>query len=242
MPRHRDRLDDIIRAAFRVFMAKGYQRTQMADVARELGVSPGTLYNYVASKEALFHVLIDRAFLREAAPPPPVLPVPTPPPGATLERLRERLTADSVIPALEAALTRRRVTDARAELERIVRDLYALIERNRQAITLIERSALELPDLARLFYGTTRRELVARLTRYLEARTRRGHMRPLPDCGAAARLILEAAAWFAMHRYRDPDASTIPGEVARETVVHFIVRALVPDGPQRARSHKEVHK
>jgi hypothetical protein len=179
-------------------------------------------------QEALFHLLIDRAFLEARCAPPPTLPVPTPPAGATLARLRERLAADARLPRLDVALSRRRVSDPREELEGIVRELYALIERTRRAITLIERSALDLPDFAQLFYGEIRRDLVSRLERYVESRTRRGYLRSVPDPPAAARLLLENVACFAMHRHRDPDPAGIADDVARETVVHFILNALTP--------------
>jgi AcrR family transcriptional regulator len=228
MPRSSNRLAEIIRAALAVFMEKGYRRTQMADVAREMGVSPGTLYNYVEGKEALFHLLIDQAFLDGPIPAPPALSIRTPPPGATLERVRERLIAGAALPKLEAALSRQRVADSRGELEEIVRELYGVIERDRQAITLIERSALDLPELARLFYFEARRSVLSRLERYVEIRTRRGDLGRVPSPAAAARLILETAAWFAMHRHRDPDAIAIDDQAARETVVHFLVNALAP--------------
>ena len=44
------RLDQLLNCATRVFIEKGYRRTQMADVAREMGVSAGTLYGYVEGK------------------------------------------------------------------------------------------------------------------------------------------------------------------------------------------------
>ncbi len=144
-------------------------RTQMADIAREMGVSPGTLYNYVEGKEALFHLLIDRALLEETLPRP-ALPIATPPPGATVERLRERLMAAVALPRLGAALSRQRVRDPRGELEGIVRELYALVEKTRLAITLIERSALYLPELARLFYVEVRRDLLNRVRHPGESR------------------------------------------------------------------------
>ena len=64
------RLDQLLDCATRVFIDKGYRRTQMADVAREMGVSAGALYGYVESKEALFHLLIDRAFTGAPAAAP----------------------------------------------------------------------------------------------------------------------------------------------------------------------------
>src|SRR5437016_8998183 len=103
-------LDQLVTAAMRVFAEKGYRRAQMADVAREMGVAPGTLYGYVAGKEALFHLVVDRAFALDGAPSK--LPIETPRPAATLARLRERLTEDTALPVLTAALRPTRGTRA----------------------------------------------------------------------------------------------------------------------------------
>ncbi|MBK9081673.1 MAG: TetR/AcrR family transcriptional regulator [Rhizobiales bacterium] len=48
----------ILDGARAVFMARGFDGASMNDVAREAGVSKGTLYVYFASKEALFEALI----------------------------------------------------------------------------------------------------------------------------------------------------------------------------------------
>src|SRR5512147_2581245 len=111
-----DRLDRLIAAAARVFTTRGYRRTQMADVARAMGVAPGTLYLYVASKEALFDLVIQRAFVAEDDLPPLTLPLPTPPPGLILEHVRARVRNDGGMPLLEAALRRRRPADVEEEL------------------------------------------------------------------------------------------------------------------------------
>ena len=62
VPRTRSpqRIDDIVEAALQVFLVRGYQRTRMTDVAAEAEVSPGLLYTYAASKEALFHLVLQR--------------------------------------------------------------------------------------------------------------------------------------------------------------------------------------
>lgn len=223
-----------------MFAERGYRRTQMADVAREMGVAPGTLYGYVAGKEALFHLVLDRAFATDRADAPPLLPVATPAPGATLARLRERLTADTALPALEAAMRRARVADARAELDGVVRELYARIEHAWPGIVVLERSALELPELARVFYAEMRRNLLDRLERYVGARMRTGHLRPVAPA-AAARFVLETIAWFAMHRHRDPFPSTIDDRAARETAVDLVVNALAA-APTGRRKRKEARR
>ena len=234
-----DRLDQIVAASLRVFGERGYRRTQMVDVAREMGVSTGTIYNYVTGKEALFYLMIDRAFREAPATESPKLPISMPSPGAVVQRLRERLLEDVKLPRLEAALGRARMTDPRAELEGIVRELYALVERMWPCIVVLERSALDLPELARVFYVEMRRGLLARIERYLQSRIRQRRLRAVPHPAATARLILEAIAEYAMHRHHDPDPGPMDDTTAREAVMDLLVHALVLTDVPVARKRKE---
>ncbi|CAG0986344.1 hypothetical protein MYXO_02149 [Myxococcaceae bacterium] len=222
------RIDDLVAAALRVFARQGYERTQMADVARELGVAPGTLYRSVESKAALFHLVIDRALRRAPLPPPESLPVPTPAPGATERRLRERLAEAMRFPRLEEALERRRVADARAELEGIVREFYEQTAAMRLGATLVERSAAERPELAKLWFREARSGFFDRLATYVRKRVERGHFAKVPDPELAARLLVEAVTWFARHRHGDPDA-TFDDEAGLRTVLHFALSTLTPE-------------
>src|SRR5437016_558167 len=88
-PSH-DRLKELIAAATRVFIRLGYRRAQMADIAREMGVAPGTLYLYVESKEALFHLALQKAVEGDAEPLPASLPLPSLTPEALLEHVRRQ--------------------------------------------------------------------------------------------------------------------------------------------------------
>ena len=233
-----DRVEQIVGASLRVFGEKGFRRTQMADVARAMGVSPGTLYNYVTGKEALFYLMIDRACLDEPATDTPKFPLPAPSPGAIIQRLRERLRADVRLPTLETALARGG-GDVRLELAGIVGELYTLIDRRWPAIVALERSAPDLPELARVFYVEMRRGLFGRLQQYLTTRIAQRRLRPVPHVQGASRLILEAVADFAMHRHLDPDPVRIDDGAAREAVVDFVVHALLPTGGRTTRQHKE---
>ena len=78
------RFQDLIEAATAVLLEQGYRRTQIADVAERMGVSKGSIYTYVESKEALFDCVLRHADRSERAEVPERLPVATPPPGATL--------------------------------------------------------------------------------------------------------------------------------------------------------------
>jgi len=69
-----DRREQIIDAALRAFAQKGYARTTNKDIAREAGITPGLIYHYFESKEALFRAIIDsRSPLQLVRTPPPHL-------------------------------------------------------------------------------------------------------------------------------------------------------------------------
>ena len=69
-----DRREHIIAAALRAFAQKGFARTTNKDIAREAGITPGLIYHYFESKEALFRAIIDgRSPLQVVRTPPPHL-------------------------------------------------------------------------------------------------------------------------------------------------------------------------
>jgi len=224
-----DRLAKLVDCATEVFIAQGYQRTQMADVAKALGVAKGTLYLYVESKDALFDLVARCADDAHPFEKLPALPIRTPKPAATVKYIRERLAKQQVPAALTAALATKRVADPRAELEGIVRDLYDALARNRRGIKLLDRSAPEYPELAALWFEGARGGLVGVLAQYLEDRTRRKLLRPVSNAAVAARLLIETVIFWAVHRHWDPHPQPMDEAVAKETVVRFLVNALAKE-------------
>jgi len=224
-----DRFSHLRDAALAVFASKGLRRARMADVAQAMGVSAGSLYNYVESKEALFHWLVELG-PGGAVTEPAKLPIPTPPPGATEARLRAQLAEGMRLPALDAALARRRVGDPRAELLEIVRELYARIERSRGVLSAIERSAIDQPELFDVYFRGARRELFAALARYVAKRAKSGHFAKVGDPTVAARFIVESVSWFGRHRFGDPDPELLPDpDTVREEVLRRIAASFVPE-------------
>jgi AcrR family transcriptional regulator len=227
--RPEDRFQQLRDAAVAVFAAKGLRRARMADVARAMGVSTGSLYNYVESKQALFHWLAELGSSDAPVATPAVLPIPTPPPGATEAALRIALADGFRLPTLDAALARRRVADARGELLGIVREFYERVEKTRGPGAAIERSAIDQPELFALYFAGVRRELFAALTRYVARRAKSGHFARIGDPVVAARFIVESIACFARHRFSDPDPELLPdSDSVRDEVVERIVASFVP--------------
>jgi AcrR family transcriptional regulator len=52
-----DRYEDILDAALRLFVTRGFHGTAVPDVARKAGVAAGTIYHYFPGKEALVNAL-----------------------------------------------------------------------------------------------------------------------------------------------------------------------------------------
>jgi AcrR family transcriptional regulator len=220
------RLPEVAAAAMRVFRAHGYRRTLMADVAAELKLSSGALYTYVESKEALFYLVFAQAFGTFGERPPP-LPLATPRPGETVELIRAGLARENTLDRLRAAASRRRVDDPRAELIGVIEERYDMFERVWPLLSLVERSAPDLPDLAEMYYRRGRRHLQDLLARYIDLRIEGGYFRRVPDVLTAARFLLESVTWFAWHRREDPDSTMIADDMARATVIDLVTAALL---------------
>jgi AcrR family transcriptional regulator len=228
----KDRFQDLLEAATAVFLEQGYRRAQMADVAARMGVAKGTLYLYVESKDALFDAVLRHAGASGPIELPDPLPVPSPPPDATLEMVRKRVAREATLPALTEALERRRERNVRQELEAILRELYALLLRNRTGIKLLDRCSPDHPDLAAVWYGTGREGALTLLTRYLEDRMARGKLRSAADVGVAARITLEILVFWTVHRHWDPSPQNIDDATAEDSVVAFIVNSLAEEQPR----------
>lgn len=55
-----ERKQEILDAAIRVFAKKGYEKTSITDIAKEIGVSQGLCYRYYTSKEEIYDVALDK--------------------------------------------------------------------------------------------------------------------------------------------------------------------------------------
>jgi AcrR family transcriptional regulator len=223
------RLSELVKSATEVFIERGYKGTQMEDIASSLGVAKGTLYVYVESKEALFDLVVRCADTVQPFERIPHLPIPTPKPGGTLAYVRKRLTENQQLPSLAKALVRKRPAPLRGEFEGIVRELYNTVERNREGIKLLDRSARDLPELAALWFEGARGGLVAALSQYLEREIRRGAMTRVTDVPVAARLMVETVVFWAVHRRWDPHPQIVDDTTARETVIHLLTEAFVKE-------------
>jgi AcrR family transcriptional regulator len=235
-PSPRERLVSLATAATEIFGRLGYRGTRTADVAARAGMSAGSLFTYVESKEALFHLVF--VYALDLLPEAPELPLPTPEPGETVA-LFARALRDAQPSRLQAALAGGEPADVAEELRGIIGELYDTIAWAWPVLAVVERCSAEMPDLEAVWFGGGREGIYADLAEYLRQRTATGRLRPTPDFPIAARVIGELATWFAWHRHEDRDAALYDDKTVRRTVIGFICAALVPESASENKHHAE---
>ncbi len=219
-------------AALGVFCRQGYDRSQVADVAKVMGVAPGTIYLYVEGKEALFDLVIRHTaadnveWLDDLE-----IPVPTPAPSATLAFLREVFHREGEWPLLEGALRLSSAPEIQTELAGVLREQYRLMARHRRGLVLLMRSALEFPGLAEEFVLGLRKRLLDGLTAYLTSRVHAGQIRPLADTAATAAVITQTIAWANLQRPFDPGLTQLAEEAVEKATLDLLVSGLLPTHP-----------
>lgn len=197
----------------------------MSDVAEEAGVSQGTLYNYVESKEALFRLLLDRG-LGAPVPAPTSFPLSSPTPSALARRMDAAIDTNFALPLLDEALARRRVRDARGELTAVIDELYERTLATREGADVLERSARDVPELAAVFYGKVRRGLFHRFEALVKRRTASGHYHRR-DPKVVTRIVVETVTTFARHIYRDIEPPDFDLVKARPVIIEALVSGIV---------------
>ncbi|MDN5860675.1 MAG: TetR/AcrR family transcriptional regulator [Pseudonocardia sp.] len=228
-----DRLAAVIDAGTAVFVAQGYRRTQMQDVADALGVAKGTLYGAVRGKEALLLACVRYADGLVPLPGPGGWPLPTPAGGELVAVVGDRLGEVADL-ALSRVPDRIDSSSAVEEIALIVTDLLQRLARHRNAIKLVDRCAPEIPELAQLWFGAGRAQLVERLHAYLDRRADQGLIRLATGAGpgawdVVARTVVESCVLWAVHRHWDPAPATFRSAQS-EAVVAATLSALFADG------------
>ena len=216
-------------AGLEVFARDGLAAARMSDVAGTLGVSQGTLYNYVDSKEALFCLALDRATGADDIPLPDDLPIT----GTSLASIQSGLAADARelfrLERLDAALSGSPGESVADEARAIFEELHDRLAELRWAADIIERSAHEVPELFELFFLDLRRSVIERLARYLEVRSDEGRLGKGVDAEVTAHVILQAIDHAARGRHRDPAPLPADSQEYRATVVDLLVNGLLED-------------
>jgi hypothetical protein len=136
------------------------------------------------------------------------------------------------MPRIGTALDEQVPVDVAQELREIVEERYAFLDRYWPLIAIIERCAVEIPQLEEAWFGFARAGTFEELGAHFEPRVAEGLLRTMPDYRVAARIITEALSWSSWHRREGRDAAVYDDDAARPTVIDLIRAALVPPDRQ----------
>ncbi len=229
MPRRSppDRYSKLLDVAAAAFVEHGYHRTQMDDIAERLGVSKGTIYRAVDSKDALFAAVINWADTPELIPPMGLDT--TSGVAAVASELTGELAAAIARLELTTIVTdRKRLRSAEgfsAEIERLTVGLHRLMHARRTAIMVLDRCSAELPELAAIWFGEGRYAVVDLWQNYLALRA--SHVTTRVDPTVLARTIVEIVTTWAVKISWDPAPRPYPDDTAAAcaTMVSQLVAA-----------------
>jgi AcrR family transcriptional regulator len=172
--RKEKRRAQIVEGATRAFAEKGYGGTQIADIAQHLGIGHGTVYRYFKDKTDVFRAVLTDAITKV---------------GSAL--------ADEA-PGAET------LEEYEAQIERIARRLYDLVDQDRAVARLIFEEAISVREIGGEL--TQAMEAFAMMTaEYLVHGQRRGFLRPDFSPEIAARAINSMIFEGARHILRAAD-------------------------------------
>lgn len=212
------RMRDIADAATRLFLQQGYAKTQMAHIARAVGVSVGTMYLDFAGKREILHYIlkctVDPSFA---------------------ERTLERPVTDELFDGLEDELVAcfereerafaAHLDDVTYGLEELAGDAFDLLSRYAVGCLFIEKNQFSFEELAQR-YVTYRRSFLDTMVRYLRVFAERGTVRPLEHPELTAVLMVELLSWWAMDvRYTAFETLDVSPELARQLCIDNLVAA-----------------
>ena len=194
------RLAEMADAAALCFSEAGFRRTQVADIARHMGVSAGTIYLYADSKEALLHL----AFMHLTGEDLAALPTPFADPGieATTKLITRKMKEGALWPELTAAVEAGS-TPTRDLLETIGAALYDRLTEQCRMIWLLDGCNLDIPELNIIYRRKIRGAYMTDLATLMDRLPATNWT--APQKLIAIRSAIEIIAWAAMHRRREQE-------------------------------------
>lgn len=208
-----DRLEKLIEVAAAAFVEHGFQRTQMDDIASRLGVSKGTVYGSVDSKESLLAAVLIYGDTPDELPDAgPLEPTGLAQVSSTLRDTLAQAVAGLGLTTMVSGPLATSGATLGAEVERATFDLYEMMAAHRIRVMVLDRCAAEVPELAGDWYGSGRYAVVDLWREYLDQRS--AYIGSDVDRDVLARTIVELITMWAVKMPWDPAPRPYPADMA----------------------------
>ena len=215
-----ERINEIAKVATKLFIQQGYAKTHIGHIAKEVGVSVGTIYlDFTGKREILhfiFKTLIQPRFREQEFKRPITDALFTDIENeviVSLEEMRERFAAP-----LKNGLNG-------YSFERLMSDAFDLMSDYAAGCLIIEKNAFEFKRLAE-HYRAYRNSFFETMKKYLNEFARLQQIRALPYPELTATLIIETLSWWAMDiRFSTFETQNIATELAKKVCLDNLVSA-----------------
>lgn len=217
---HNDRIKEIHDAAVKLFLKQGYSKTQISHIAKDIGVSVGTIYHdFTGKKEIMRFILkctIEPSFLNRDFECPIT--------DKEFDGLDDEINAEFIKAADEFSSNIQNV-GSNYTFEKFISDSYDLLERYAIGCLFIEKNSMDCPELSE-HYLVYRKRFISSMTEYVTAFMNKGIIRPLKHPELTTVLIIETLSWWTMdRRYTSFETLNIPSETAKEVCLDNIISA-----------------
>mgnify|MGYP003623649829 CR=1 FL=1 len=215
------RLKLIYDAASALFINKGYSRTQIKDIAKEIGLSTGMLYVYFTGKQEILNFLlkctIDPDFIHQDFE----LPIT----NKLFDGLEKEIYARFEENSKSFA---RHLEQKDKSFERLISDAFDIISRYGTGCLLIEKNPQETGMLFE-YYSNYRRKFFEQMLGYLKLYMHEGIIREVKHPHYVCQLIIENLAWWGMHVMNDAFElqKNIPVTTAKDVCMDNILHAYL---------------
>lgn len=214
------RIQAIAKAAASLFLKQGYSKTQISHIAKEVGVSVGTIYHDFTGKKEIMHYIlkttIDSSFSQRQLETPI-----SDEPFIGLEQDIVKVLEDSAAEFKKPLLQ---------DLENytfkdLISDAFDLLARYGAGCLFIEKNQYDFPFLAK-HYKAYRSEFLSTMSEYLQVFMDKGMIRRIDDIELTTILIVEILSWWAMDmRWTSFETLDVPEEAAKKVCLDNILSA-----------------
>lgn len=215
-----NRMRSIFDAASHLFINKGYARTQIKDIAKEIGLSTGMLYVYFTGKRDILNFIlkgtIDQAFITQEFE----LPIRS----ELFDSLDNEImnAFEENTKAFSSHLDN--ITDY--PLEQMLSDAFEVISKYGIGCLLIEKNPDDLRKLT-AYYKEYRKKFYGQVLSYITQYMQTGTFRQVEHPQYITRLIIETLSWWGMHITNDAYEiqKDIPIETAKSVCMDNLLHA-----------------
>jgi Transcriptional regulator len=215
-----NRLKLIFDAASHLFINKGYAKTQIKDIAKEIGLSAGMVYVYFTGKRDIlsfiFKATIDPEFIMHEFELP------------LHSEIFDSLDSE-IMDAFENNMKSfsSHISDlANYPLEKMLSDAYDVISKYGIGCLLIEKNPDDFGELTK-YYKDYRQKFYNQVLLYITQYMQNGTFRQIEHMDCVTRLIIENLSWWGMHISNDAfeTQKEIPRETAKQVCMDNLLHA-----------------